>query len=27
LKKTSGNFALDDISSKKSRFYRIVSLE
>ena len=27
LKKTSGNFALDDISSKKGRFYRIVSLE
>ncbi len=27
LKKTTGNFALDDISSKKSRFYRIVSLE
>ena len=27
LKKTSGNFALDDISSKKDRFYRIVSLE
>ncbi len=27
LKTTSGNFALDDISSKKARFYRIVSLE
>ena len=27
LKKTTGNFALDDISSKTSRFYRIVSLE
>ncbi len=27
LKKTTGNFALDDISSKKSRFYRIVSME
>ena len=27
LKKTTGNFALDDISSKKHRFYRIVSLE
>jgi hypothetical protein len=27
LKTTSGNFALDAISSKKARFYRIVSLE
>ena len=27
LKTTSGSFALDAISSKKSRFYRIVSLE
>ena len=27
LKTTTGNFALDDISSKTSRFYRIVSLE
>jgi len=27
LKKTTGNFALDDISSNKGRFYRIVSLE
>ncbi|SVB48946.1 uncharacterized protein METZ01_LOCUS201800, partial [marine metagenome] len=27
LKKTAGNFVLDDISSKKNRFYRIVSLE
>jgi hypothetical protein len=27
LKSTSGNFALDAISSKKARFYRIVSLE
>ena len=27
LKETSGNFALDSISSKKQRFYRIVSLE
>ena len=27
LKETSGNFALDSISSEKQRFYRIVSLE
>ena len=27
LKKTTGNFVLDDISSKKHRFYRIISLE
>ncbi|MDP6678624.1 MAG: hypothetical protein QF927_05555 [Verrucomicrobiota bacterium] len=27
LKKTTGNFVLDDISSEKHRFYRIVSLE
>ena len=27
LKETSGNFALDSISSEKRRFYRIVSLE
>ena len=27
LKTTSGSFALDAISSEKSRFYRIVSLE
>ena len=27
LKETSGNFALDSISSGKQRFYRIVSLE
>jgi hypothetical protein len=27
LKTTSGNFALDSISTKKARFYRIVSLE
>ena len=27
LKETSGNFALDSISSRKQRFYRIVSLE
>jgi len=27
LKTTSGNFTLDAISSKKARFYRIVSLE
>ena len=27
LKETSGNFALDSISSEKQRFYRVVSLE
>ena len=27
LKETSGNFALDSISSQKQRFYRVVSLE
>ncbi len=27
LKKTTGNFVLDDISSEKHRYYRIVSLE
>ncbi|SVC26590.1 uncharacterized protein METZ01_LOCUS279444 [marine metagenome] len=27
MKTTSGNFALDQVSSKKARFYRVVSVE